>query len=146
LPRLDDLVGDELLVLLDHRVVVAAADQALDREEGALGVGDRLALGRLADEALAVVGEGDDRRRGARAFRVLDDLRVLAVHDGDAELVVPRSMPMTLDMSLPLLSGRPSGPCYSTRQDGRAFRPTVVPRTAPALGDGAAASRRSRLI
>ena len=31
-----DLVGDKLLVLLHHRVVVAAADQALDREEGAL--------------------------------------------------------------------------------------------------------------
>ena len=32
---LADLVGDELLVLLHHRVVVAAADQALDREDGA---------------------------------------------------------------------------------------------------------------
>ena len=84
--RLDDLVGDELLVLLDHRVVVAAADQALDREEGALGIGDRLALGRLADEALAVVGEGDDRRRGAHALGVLDDLRRLAIHDGDARI------------------------------------------------------------
>ena len=29
----DDLVGDELLVLLDHRVIVAAADEALDGEE-----------------------------------------------------------------------------------------------------------------
>ena len=29
----DDLVGDEVLVLLDHRVVVPAADQALDGEE-----------------------------------------------------------------------------------------------------------------
>src|SRR6185369_613546 len=51
---LGDLVGDELLVLLDGGVVVAAADQALDRENGAFGIGDRLALGRLADEALAV--------------------------------------------------------------------------------------------
>src|SRR5439155_24559571 len=50
-----DLVGDELLVLLDHGVVVAPADQALDREDGLLGIGDRLALGRLADEALAIV-------------------------------------------------------------------------------------------
>ena len=82
--RLDDLVGDELLVLLDHRVVVAAADQALDREEGVLRIGHRLALGRLADQPLAVVGEGDDRGRGARALRILDDLGVLAVHDGDA--------------------------------------------------------------
>ena len=81
---LDDLVGDELRVLLGHRIVVAAADQALDREDGVFGIGDRLALGRLADQPLAVLGEGDDRRRGARAFRILDDLGVLAVHDGDA--------------------------------------------------------------
>ena len=72
---LRDLVGDELLVLLDHRVVVATADQALDRKDGLFRIGDRLALGRLADEALAVVGERDDRRRGAHAFRVLDDFR-----------------------------------------------------------------------
>ena len=84
--RLDDLVGDELLVLLDHRVVEAAADQALDREDGALRVGDRLALGRLADQPLAVVGEGDDRGRGAPALGILDDLGVLAVHDGDARI------------------------------------------------------------
>ena len=84
--RLDDLVGDEVLVLVDHRVVVAASDQALDREEGAFRVGHRLALGRLADEPLAVVGEGDDRRRRARPFGVLDDLRGLAVHDRDARI------------------------------------------------------------
>ena len=69
---------------LRHRVVEAAADQALDREEGALGVGHRLALGGLADQALAVVGERDDRGRRARAFRILDDLGRRAFHDGDA--------------------------------------------------------------
>ena len=83
---LGDLVGDELLVLLDHRIVVAAADQALDREDGLFRIGDRLALGRLADETLAVVAEGDDRRRGAHAFGVLDDFRSLAFHDGDARI------------------------------------------------------------
>ena len=81
---IDDLVGDELLVLGGDRIVVATADQALDREDGVFRVGDRLALGRLADEAFAVAAEGDDRRRGARAFRVFNDLGVLAVHDGDA--------------------------------------------------------------
>ena len=80
----DDLVGDEAHVLLGHGIVEGAPDQALDGEEGALGVGDRLALGRLADEALAVVREGDDGGRGARAFRILDDLRLRAFHDGDA--------------------------------------------------------------
>jgi hypothetical protein len=58
----------------DRRIVVAAADQALDREQGVLGVGDRLALGRLADETLAVVGERDHGRRRARALGVLDHL------------------------------------------------------------------------
>ena len=53
---------------LRHRIVERAADQALDGEEGALGIGHRLPLGRLADETLAVVREGDDRRRRARAF------------------------------------------------------------------------------
>ena len=47
-------------------------------------IGDRLALGRLADQAFAVLGEGDDRRRGARAFRILDDLGLAPIHDGDA--------------------------------------------------------------
>ena len=83
---LDDLVGHHVLVLLDHRVVEAAADQALDREEGVGRVGDRLALGRLADQALAVVQEGDDGGRGARALGVLDHLGRLAVHDGDARV------------------------------------------------------------
>src|ERR1041385_7334824 len=54
-----NLVGDELFVLLDGRVVVAPADQTLDRENGAFGIGDRLALGRLTDKALPVIGECD---------------------------------------------------------------------------------------
>src|SRR4030095_3128047 len=83
---LDDLVGDELLVLLDHRVVIAAADEALDREEGALGIGHRLALGRLADEALAIIAERDDRRCGPHALRGFDDFCVFAIHDGDARI------------------------------------------------------------
>ena len=78
------MVGDEALVLLRHRIVVGAADEALDREEGAFGIGHALALGRLADEALAVVGEGDNGRRRARALRILDDLGLRAFHDGHA--------------------------------------------------------------
>ena len=81
---LDDLVGHETHVLLGHRVVEGSADQALDREESALGVGDALPLGGLADQALAVVGEGDDRRRGARALGILDDFRGRSLHDRDA--------------------------------------------------------------
>ena len=81
---LDDLVGDEAHVLLRHRVVERAADQALDREEGALRIGHALALGGLADQTLAVVRERDDRGRRARALGILDDLGRRAFHDRDA--------------------------------------------------------------
>ena len=78
--RLDDLIGNEIHVLLGQRIVERPADEALDREEGLLRIGDRLALGRLADETLAVVGKGDDGWGSPCAFRVLDDLRSLALH------------------------------------------------------------------
>src|SRR5262249_27830816 len=65
---------------------VAAADQALHREEGALGIGDRLALGWLADEAFAIVRKSNDRGRRSHALRVLNDLGSFAVHDGDARI------------------------------------------------------------
>jgi len=48
--RLDDLVGDELLSFSDHRVIVAAADEALDRKEVRSGLVTAWTLGRLADE------------------------------------------------------------------------------------------------
>ncbi len=81
---LDDLVGHHADVLLHHLVVELAADQALDREQRVLRIGDRLALGGLADQHLVVLGEGDDRRRGAVALAVLDHARLAAFHDGDA--------------------------------------------------------------
>jgi hypothetical protein len=72
-----------LVVLGQVAVVQATADQALDAENGVFGVGDGLALGRLADKAL-VVREGNDRGRGARPFRVLDNAGLAAIHDGNA--------------------------------------------------------------
>jgi NAD-specific glutamate dehydrogenase len=51
---------------------------ALHRADGAVDVGDRLPLGDLADEDLAVLGEGDHARCGARTFGVGDDLRLAA--------------------------------------------------------------------
>ena len=75
-----DLVGNELLVLLDHRVFVAPTDQAFDGEERVLRIGDGLSLGRKSYDDLAVIGEGDHRGGGAHAFRILDDLRALALH------------------------------------------------------------------
>ena len=81
---LDDFVGDEVDVFLYFFFVEAAANQALDGVEGVFRVGDRLTFRRLADQHFAVVGEGDDGRRGARAFGVFDDARLVAVHDGYA--------------------------------------------------------------
>ena len=65
----NDLIGDESHVLFGHRIVERAADQALDGEDRALGIGDRLPFGGLADETFAVVGERDNRRRRPRALR-----------------------------------------------------------------------------
>ncbi len=42
-----------------------------------------LAFGDLADEPFAGLGEGDDGRRGARAFLIRDDRRLAAFHDRD---------------------------------------------------------------
>ncbi len=64
--------------------VELAADEALDREQGVLRIGHRLALGRLADHDFIVLGERDDRRRGAVALAVLDHARLAAFHDRDA--------------------------------------------------------------
>ncbi len=80
----DDLVGDEIDVLLDHRVGEAPADQPLDRKERVLGIGHGLAFRRLADEAFARLGERHHRGRGAHALAVLDHLGVPAFHHGDA--------------------------------------------------------------
>ncbi len=83
---LDDLVGDQPLVLLAHRVVEGAPDQALDGEHRVLRVGDRLSLRRLADQPLAIVGERHHRGRRAGALRVLDHLDVRSFHDRDARV------------------------------------------------------------
>src|SRR6266566_4654315 len=53
----DDLVGDQIHVPVDHRIGEAAPDQALDREERVLWIGDGLAFRRLADQTLARLGE-----------------------------------------------------------------------------------------
>ena len=82
----DDFVGHHALVFRDQRIVVAPAHQALDRIQRVGRVRDGLPLGGLADEAFAIVGEGNHAGRGARAFRVLDDPDFAAFHNGDARV------------------------------------------------------------
>ncbi len=72
-----DLLGVVALPVDVDRPV--GAHVALDRANGAVGVGDRLALRHLADEHLAGLGEGDDGRSGAGSLGVGD-------HDGLARL------------------------------------------------------------
>ncbi len=86
---LDDLEGDEVHLLLDHRVAHAPAHEPLDAVERVLGVGHPLTLRRLADEALAAFREGDHRGRGAHALGILDHLRILAFHHGDTRIRRP---------------------------------------------------------
>jgi hypothetical protein len=93
-----DRVGHQAQVLLHLGIGELAADQALHRVEGVLRVGDGLALGRRAHQHFAVLREGDDRRRGAVAFAVLDDAALPPSMIATQELVVPRSMPMILPM------------------------------------------------
>ena len=93
----DDLVGDHLLFGLD--LVVAAAHEPLDRVDRPPGVGDRLPLGRLADQDLALVGEGDDD--GVSRFPSWLGMTVTSPPSITATtlLVVPRSMPMIFSPS-----------------------------------------------
>ena len=79
-----DLVRDDRLLFL--HLGFFTAHEALDREDGVLGVHDGLALGHGADEALVVLGERDDGRRGAPALRVLEHRGLAAFEDGDARV------------------------------------------------------------
>jgi hypothetical protein len=63
---------------------IGVAHEALDGVNGVPGVGDGLALGRVAHLALAVLHEGHDAGGGALAFAVGDHHRFVAFHHGHA--------------------------------------------------------------
>ena len=79
---LHNLVGDALGFLAD--LVELAAYETLDGENGVLGVGHRLTLGCITDQALAVLAERHHRRRRPTALGILEDERLAAVHDRHA--------------------------------------------------------------
>ena len=82
--------------LLDHGVVEATPDQALDREQRILGIGDRLPLGRHADQDLAIFRVGHHRGGRAHPLLVLDHAAFLPSMMATQLFVVPRSIPMIL--------------------------------------------------
>ena len=123
-----DLVGDELLVLLHHRVVITPAHQALHGKESALRIGDRLALGRLADQTLAVIGKRHNRRRGVASFGILDDFRRLAIHYGDTG--IGRAEVDANDLAHfanPLLSAGRPGPLWHPKETSHRSRTCARP-------------------
>ena len=113
----DDLERDDLLLLLDLRLL--AAHEALDREDRVLGVRDCLALGRGAHEALATLRERDNRGSGARALGVLDHGGLAALEDGHARVGRAQIDSDRLAHPLLLLS---SSRKKSKREYGRSFR------------------------
>ena len=60
---------------------MVGAHLALNGCDGAVGVGDGLALGHLSHHALTGLGEGHDGRSGAVALGVGDDDGLAALHD-----------------------------------------------------------------
>ena len=98
-----DLVRDDLHLLRD--LVVLAAHEALDREDRVLRVRHLLALRGRADEPLVVLRERDHGRGRPPALCVRDHRRLAALDHGHAELVVPRSIPITFAIVQPSPSG-----------------------------------------
>jgi len=83
---LDDLEGHQGDVLLHFLFLEPAADEALDRVQGVVRVGDGLALGRRAHQHFTLLGVSDDGGGRARALRILDHLGLAALHDGHARV------------------------------------------------------------
>ena len=80
----DHFVRDALEFLLHFAEFTA--HEAFDGIDRVAGVGDGLPLGGVADQAFAGLGEGDHGRCGAFAFRVFQNHRFAAFHDGHARV------------------------------------------------------------
>jgi hypothetical protein len=109
---LHHLVGDHL-GLFAH-LGELAPHEPLDGVDRVLRVRDGLPLGHLPHQPLARLGEGHDRRRGPRPFRIRDDGRAVAFHhrhDGirgtqvDADRLAQESPPLSkLEIELSIVN------------------------------------------
>ena len=82
--RLDDLVGNPFQLFLN--LAELTAHEAFDGIDSVARVSYRLPLGGLADQAFAGLSEGDDGRRRALTFGILEHHRIAAFHDGHARV------------------------------------------------------------
>ncbi|MNC42390.1 NAD-specific glutamate dehydrogenase [compost metagenome] len=72
------------IVVVVNLFLMVGAHMALDGDDGALRVGDGLALGGFANDTLAVLLEAYNGGSGARPFRIGDNYRFAAFHNGNA--------------------------------------------------------------
>lgn len=76
--------GEVLGVVLDRRVIPAAANKALDVEDSVLGVQGKLVLGSISDKTLALLRERHVRGSDAVALVVGDNLNTAVLVDTNA--------------------------------------------------------------
>ena len=79
----NNLERNQIFVFFDFRRIVTAADQTLDGKQSVFRIGYRLTLCRGADQTF-VVGKSDNRRCGAGAFAVFQNLGFSAFHNRKA--------------------------------------------------------------
>ncbi|SVK47015.1 NAD-specific glutamate dehydrogenase [Acinetobacter baumannii] len=77
----DDFVRHDRFVALRFFILEAAADQALDGEQGVFRVGHCLTLSRLANQSFTVLGICDNRRSGAVALGVFQHACLGTIHN-----------------------------------------------------------------
>ena len=81
----DDLERHIFLFLCEELIVEPTTDKTLHSKDCVFWVGHGLTFCRLSNKAF-VISESDDRRRCARAFSVLNNTWLRAVHDGDTRV------------------------------------------------------------
>ena len=77
----DDFVRHDGFITLNFFVLEAAANQAFNRKQGVLRVCHCLTFSRLTNQSFTILGIGNDRRRGAIAFGVLQHACSSAIHN-----------------------------------------------------------------
>ena len=77
----NNFVWHDRNVTLNFFVLEAAANQAFNRKQGVLRVCHCLTFSRLTNQSFTILGIGNDRRRGAIAFGVLQHACSSAIHN-----------------------------------------------------------------